>query len=362
MPPYLAGREMEQGILRKHLACLQTGKPPPGDVVLYGPRGNGKTVLLRWFKKECAQTVDVLSLTPDDLPNVDVLATRLVPPSKFKQLLPDSLVVGAGGSHAVWDMTSTHGSLTELLAARCRRRPLTLLLDEAHTMSAKVGKLLLNASQEARAGAPFLLVMAGTPDLPSRLDQMDATFWDRGDIIGIGRLTPDAAREALVRPLTREKVRIKGNALESVISSSQNYPYFLQLWGEALWEQVKSGSGDVVDLGYVKAGEGYFNKRKNTYYARRFREIEENLALSGLLSIALAVADAFAGRDELNGNQLDAAIRSGSMTGNRSHNEVITARQVLRQLGYIWQAPEQVTWEPGIPSLMAYVQETALKY
>ncbi len=357
MPPYLAGRETEQDILRKQLACLQAGEPPSGDVVLYGPRGNGKTVLLRWFKDECGQAVDVVSLTPDDLPNVDVLATRLVPPSKFKQLLPDNLVVGAGGSHAVWDLTSAHGSLTELLAARSRQRPLALLLDEAHTLSAEVGKLLLNASQEVRAGAPFLLVMAGTPDLPSRLDQMDATFWDRGDIIGIGRLATDAACDALVRPLTGEKVRIREDALESVVSSSQHYPYFLQLWGEALWEQVKSGSDNVISLEHVKAGEDYFSKRKNTYYARRYREMEENLAFPGLLPVALAVADAFAGRDELNGNQLDTAIRRGSMAANESYKEVITARQVLRQLGYIWQAPEQVTWEPGIPSLMAYVQE-----
>ena len=53
----------------------------------------------------------------------------------------------------------------ELLTARCRRRPLATLADEAHTLDLEVGRTLLNASQRVRDKAPFLLVLAGTPGM-----------------------------------------------------------------------------------------------------------------------------------------------------------------------------------------------------
>ena len=52
IPPYLAGREAEQGKLLDLSAYLQIGRGAPRAVVLSGPRGNGKTTLLRWFRRE----------------------------------------------------------------------------------------------------------------------------------------------------------------------------------------------------------------------------------------------------------------------------------------------------------------------
>ena len=51
-PPYLAGRENEQRQLKQILAKISAGEPPAADMVMYGPRGMGKTVLLRWLKVE----------------------------------------------------------------------------------------------------------------------------------------------------------------------------------------------------------------------------------------------------------------------------------------------------------------------
>ena len=60
------------------------------------------------------------------------------------------------------------------LTARCRKRPLAVLLDEAHTLDLEVGRTLLNTSQQVRDEAPFLLVLAGTPGLPAHLGSMNA--------------------------------------------------------------------------------------------------------------------------------------------------------------------------------------------
>ena len=43
----------------------------------------------------------------------------------------------------------------------------------------EVASVLLNASQQVRAEAPFLLVLADTPGLLTHLGRTDATFWDR---------------------------------------------------------------------------------------------------------------------------------------------------------------------------------------
>ena len=153
-PPHLAGREAEQTILREFLGWLQERGDIPSDVTLLGPRGNGKTVLLRWLEREALATnkVDVAWLTPDELPDLDKLANALVPPGRFASLL----------SRMGWKPGGHPGILSDLLEARCARKPLLVLLDEAHTLDKDLGRALLNASQEVRAKAPFLLVQAGT--------------------------------------------------------------------------------------------------------------------------------------------------------------------------------------------------------
>ncbi len=49
MPPFLAGRGQEQNALIGLLAYLRAGRSAPRNAVLSGPRGNGKTALLRWL-------------------------------------------------------------------------------------------------------------------------------------------------------------------------------------------------------------------------------------------------------------------------------------------------------------------------
>ena len=58
------------------------GAAPPHNVVLIGPRGNGKTALLGWFKSACGQAdrrVDVVALTPPDVPTEARLINALAP-------------------------------------------------------------------------------------------------------------------------------------------------------------------------------------------------------------------------------------------------------------------------------------------
>ena len=159
-PPALTGREREQAVLARILANLSGGQAPPHNIVLTGPRGNGKTVLLRWFERACrdAGDLDVERISPSEVQTGEALVSLLLPPTGIRKLLPARLDLGVTGvGRAEWPASApSERKLTEGLIARCRKRPLVVLIDEAHTLDLDVGRRLLNASQDVAAGAVLL--------------------------------------------------------------------------------------------------------------------------------------------------------------------------------------------------------------
>ena len=353
VPPYLAGRSDEQAALQGQLAYLEQGRGAPRETILVGPRGNGKTALMRWFEQDIhdtAEQVDVVWLTPDDIPDLDKLANRLAPPSRFKQLLPETLSVALGGARLSWALGGEPGCLTDLLTARCARQPLTVLLDEAHTLDPDLGRSLLNTSQKVSSKAPFLLALAGTPGLRAHLNRMSATFWNRAQKLGIGRLDEAAAGEALTRPFAEQGLRFADATLRQVVGESQCYPYFIQLWGQALWTQAQQRGAGIIDAQLLDRAGAEVAPERDDYYQDRYTELEEQ----GLLAAAAAVGAAFASRNELHDPALAEAL-AGAPVGPDLPPAVIRTRRALQDLGYLWQYPGRAVWEPGIPSLMGYV-------
>ena len=369
LPPYLAGREAEQQTLMGILAYVEAGRGAPRDVVLCGPRGNGKTVLLRWFQREIEardHQIDLLWRTPGDLPTVDALATTLVPPGRFRSVLPDTLSLSVGVGRAGWNLSNNPGTLAELLTVRCEQRPLVVLLDEAHTLEPVVGQALLNASQSVSGVAPFLLALAGTPGLEPRLHAMSATFWDRAEHLAIGLLERDASAAALTRPFGAEtpSVTFEEAALRQVLDDSQSYPYFLQLFGAALWDVVVADSKKIIDEAVVARATATFDQKKGTYYRHRRNELQR----AGLLNVAAALADAFGEHATMTQAEVDEVIvRAGEDVLPRGADDawssesldresLIRVRDHLAAVGYVWNPPsEGDVWRPGIPSLMRHI-------
>lgn len=357
-PPALTGRGAEQDVLARCLGVLRSGAAPPHNVVLVGPRGNGKTVLLNWFETACRrgpERVDTVWLTPRDVPDPKALVEMLAPRRGIAKLLPRKVGVASVGSAEWASSGETRRNLVRDLTARCRRRPVVALLDEAHTLDATVGGVLLNASQQVRLKAPFLLVLAGTPGLAARLDAMDASFWSRlGDgLLGIGRLSEAAAAEALAKPLQANDVCVDAQALELAVRHSQRYPYFLQLWGDALWRRRLTTGATRLTLADANAVADEVAVRTTEYYDSRFAELEARCLVSAAKTVAAVFQDDF-DRSASNG-EINAALTAAGIEDER---ERFHTREALHRLGYIWRAPGQlppVTWTAGIPSLMAHV-------
>lgn len=355
-PPHLGGRERETALFAEFVAYLEAGDPPPAEVVLYGPRGNGKTVLLHWLEGEIAtrKGVECLTLAPSGTPDAERLSELLLPDSWWSRLTPAEVAL-AGFSWRPGKDTRPP-PLEQILALRARNKPLALLVDEAHTLDLSVGRALLNASQYVGTRHPFLLVLAGTPNLQGHLNRMGASFWNRAEQIRVGRLGEAAAAEALRRPFEDGGISCCGEALAAMVRESQGYPYFVQLLGRAVWrEAVRRPEGRrTVTTEALAAAHPEFERTKREYYVHRVEELRKRR----LFRVGLAVADAFAGREVLDVAQFEGAIAGGLGKGADA-DAADRAAEVLGDLGYVWRVEGRLAWEPGIPSLMDYVREQA---
>lgn len=376
IPPTIAGRYEQEALLVRHCEQLQGGGRSRA-VILVGPRGNGKTVLINWINKY-ADTLGVAAewVTPTDIPSTEALAERIaLESSKF--LPPVSAVEVSGkaaalepilGASAKGSAKVTFGDrakavvpqLVKLMIERANDSPYVLLVDEAHTLDLEVGRSLLNAAQQAKSHAPFLLVLAGTPDLESALNAMETTFWSRARVVGVGRLTAAETREAVEKPLNDNNIFLASDALwRNVVDETQGYPYFIQLIGDALWSVAREApekiqenralSPIILDSEAVACALNRAFVEKRYYYARRRQELGRN----GLLDSALTVAAHFKDRERVHRDVLLAVINP-----NGSDREVAEdTLDALQHLGYVWTAPESPEYcEPGIPSLMHYVE------
>ena len=355
LPPYLAGRETERSLLLELFESLRAGEPPAQPVIFYAPRGNGKTALLAWAERQVEgdDGLDGTWLTPADIPVPERVAGRLQLSSWVDRIAPQNLSV-AGVSVGL-RASEEPPLLAAALEARAKARPFVVFLDEAHTIRAEVGHLLLNAAQTASRRSPFLLVLAGTPDLRDQLRGIGASFWDRGDLRRLGRLDAEAAAEAIRRPLAGTDVEIEPAALEHIVRESHGYPFFVQVWGRVIWKRA-TPSGDAgrrVTATVVEEAAPEFHAIKNRYYENRFDELEE----SRLVAPAREVALAFRGRKQLTGTEFREAVRRG--TAPEGSPEETAAVRVLKHLGLVWKSDGAPVWEPGIPSLMDYILEYA---
>ena len=352
MPPYLAGRDPEQRLLTALLERLRDNRPPPSEVLLCGPRGNGKTVLLTWLEQEAAREprVETVVLLPSEIPDRRQLAEQLAPRAWWNRLTPEEVEV-----FGISWRPGHEGrpSLTGLLEARARKNPLLLLIDEAHTLEVAVGRTLLQASQRVGRRLPFLLVLAGTPDLQSHLDTMGVSFWSRARQLRIGRLDEAATAEALRRPFAEARLPLREEALKRLVRESQGYPFFIQLLGEAAWAQAVAGTS-AVSPAAVEAARAEFEETKGEYYLERLDELRKGQ----ILPVGRAVAEAFKGRSVLSDRELGRAIADG-LGGATEADALERVTETLRNLGYIWRVKARPEWEPGIPSLMDYIRRFA---
>ena len=372
-PPFLAGRKKEKEEIKLILDRLMNGNSPGQNIVLIGPRGNGKTVLMQWVKEEAGSykgKVKCVTLNSHCFRTHDDLVRSLKSPEESPEGFKVELI---RAKTPIFDVEvprreAKKEMLRDVLEQRCSESGLVILIDEAHTLdrhSDEVRNFFHEVQTLVSAGRPMLLILAGTPNISRRFSEIDISFWNRIKKFGIGLLDDAAAKEALRTPLRRMGYGIEDRALDRAASEAQCYPYFLQIVGARLHRVAEAALGigsekeeKEIDRAMLEQALREFGTERDNYYNLRYRELRDD----GILPVAEAVASRFVLHNEgsITGAALEVTIQE-CIYGKESTESGITKlaaelENKLRDRGFVWSQIGKERWcEPGIPSLMNYI-------
>ena len=351
-PVCLAGRDPERTAFAKALRDIGDADAPECHV-LYGPRGNGKTVLLADLCRRAAREgIRMLDLAG----RPEGLIVGKAPAEGWLQKSRSRFRVGTSGTGVSGSMRTREWrrlfppeALPELVAESSNG--LLVTLDEAHAApSGALGTLLSSAQMLRKDGRPLLLALAGTPGLKSALEKERATFWNRSKRLALGLLSAGACAEILEETGKVAGLAYRPEALETLVGAGDRYPYFVQLYGEAAWERAAAAGTDTVDGALAAGVIDDVRPVREEYYGDRELEIRrERLSLP-----ARAVAEALVEREALPKRELEALLARYAA----GEQEALALEERLYGLGLIWREPGERLWTAGIPSLPAFLKET----
>jgi hypothetical protein len=272
-PPYLGDREEQIEAVRAFL------KDPrhPRNVLITGLRGVGKTVLLNHLQGEAEGAgwlvVDREFSEPDVEPDAfanalltDVnralrrlsLSTRLR--DKAAHLLQaaidsvGALTVSYGEFKVSVDTKRPRGDpkrrldddLREALMRICELcqkseyKGLVLRYDEFHVVRERPGTPTLSALLSATSAVqqhdlPLMLMLCGLPPVVDNLSRSKSYSERMFSTQELGNLRAPEDRAALVDPAVRLGRRYADDVVDAVMDDSGGYPFFIQVYGDALW-------------------------------------------------------------------------------------------------------------------------------
>ena len=377
VPPEFAGRDDEMAVITETLDDLGVRSCPAANIALIGPRGNGKTSLLRWVQTQIDRREDGIEcvvLSADRFSSHHDLVYALATQGLLSALAGDgfSATIKLFGSEVAFSrQRAAKKLLRPVLEKKCSENGLAILIDEAHTLDRYLDAVreFFNEVQMLEM-RPLLLILAGTPSISTRLNKIEATFWNRLDKIGVGLLDAEAAQKALRIPLERMGYGVKADTLEKAADEAQHYPYFLQVIGRELHRAAKSdpgklGRGNEIGGAILDRALKEFRLARNNYYSGRYQELRTR----GILRSAEAVARLFAShkRNSISTAAMEAVVARSIDTKleelARRKGEIdpaVWVEEELRYVGFFWSHIGQEEFcEPGIPSLMDYTLKRA---
>ena len=353
LPPVMGHRsEIETHLLRM-LRELRKGRAHAKFAILYGPRGNGKTVLLTWLENQAAgESITCASLMPENLQTDGALARALEAAAghpaivrKILQSLDFTISAGLAGVSAQLGARDNETDPAQQIA----RTPLLIMLDEAHRVVPSQLARLMDAVQAAGETSPVALVLAGTPGLEDTQRASGASYWSRAAQLAVGLLPPAEAKRAVAEPFRHAGISLTDKVATSLAAAADHYPYFLQLYGAVAWDAVTAAGTWHPGPEQMAVATEIGHAKRQGYYSDRYEEFSDARALP----LARAVALAFQEHDEcLDDAQLNAVLDQTAAGGTL---ETPDARRLLRAHGYIWRPQPGADWEPGNPSLMDYM-------
>jgi AAA ATPase-like protein len=379
-PPFLAGRDDQ---IRLFERLLEDYPDKRRNLRITGLRGVGKTVLLKEYERIAKRKGWVVvrrELGPRLREEADFSAAiseylreaveTLSVKARIRRGISSALeAVGQvqiqiGQELAVSVGAGAIRSTTSVLEDRLRRavvevgrvaraqgRGVALLFDEAHSVYDRpkqrqfpLGALLsamVAAQDDDDEQLPVMLVLCGLQPLTANIHaaRSNAERLFRAGEIGNLSLAPEApgalsaAAQALVRPA--ETIAYDEGVAERIASDASGYPYFIQWFGEALWDAADlDGAGVITHDLYERERPAIQQSLDDEFFEPRYRDARKGD--QGTLRIAASLGgECFAKSD------LDAAATRSSGALSVSLNRLIADNLVYRdQYGvYAYTAP-----------------------
>lgn len=286
LPAVFAGRGREVQRAERMLATVaNSGEAAPAPMVITGPRGVGKTVLLRVMREVADDrgfvTASVVFDSRDG--NHRALAAAVADAVRLRD--PDSgvwarvrdrlrglsievnagVVTVASGPDASartppapTDRKHLGGLLVEAgQAASTLGRPgLAVFVDELHEAPIDDLRTISTAMQDLiqSVRTPVVVFMAGLPQTPDVLIEANS-FAERFDYLALPRLGEDAALRVLLEPALDKGVRWAPTAAERVVALAAGNPFMLQKLGHEAWLLHARAAGDVIEVADVEVAQ-----------------------------------------------------------------------------------------------------------
>lgn len=317
-PPYLADREQQLTRFSRYLADFPAHRR---NVRVTGLRGVGKTVLLKEYRRTSRERDWVVirrDLSPrlnDEAAFITAIASdlqqaleTLSAKAKLGRVATDAakaisatielatgvtLTVSAGttGKRAVLEDHLRDALFRVGTAAAASGRGVAFLYDEAHVLfdrerdeqfplSALLGAFV-QAQDFEDEDLPVMLGLGGLPSLVANL-QAARSHSERlfkvevldNLSLGLGADGMSPAASALVKALPdNSPIHFDPDVAERVANDVNGYPYFIQWYGEALWDAAdESGSDAVTHALYDETSASIQDGLDSEFFVGRYEE------------------------------------------------------------------------------------------
>lgn len=315
MPEYLAGRDNIINNAKTILLDLQDGGMAT-HTIFYGVRGVGKTVLLNKIESiaatynylyehiECDEHFDfahsIVLTCKRFIKQMSKLEVAKEIISKTKAVLAsfkikygvedndftfgfdkDSLIAYecADSGDFSQDLLTLFIALGEL-ASKCNKQ-ICFFIDEIQNIKKKdLTALILSLHRINQLSLPIVLIGAGLPTI-LRISSDTKSYTERlFDFVKITSLKHEDAIKALTEPARKSQNQYSDDAIEYILESTGNYPFFIQQYGKIIWKISNSIGYKFTKEDAESVYDEYIEKLDNSFFSTRFNKstkAEKNL-------------------------------------------------------------------------------------
>lgn len=299
MPPWLAGRDDLIEKADRYLVSMVKGYPQQ-PVIYYGLRGVGKTVLLNAVEEKA----DDLAILYDHIEIAEkrsfirqialsskkiihrmstIEAAKDFAKKALGMLQAFSVTYNPGDQTFSAGLSETSayistGSLSEDLtdmfvtmgktAARAEC-VICFFIDEIQYMKDEEMEALVNALHRVnQLRLPILVFGAGLPKVLRILGEVKSYAERLFKFIPVAELSPEAAKEAIIKPAEDLGVSYEADAVEEIIKWTKGYPYFIQELCNTIWEYTNK---DIIEKADVeRVIPTFLNHLDESFFKVRF--------------------------------------------------------------------------------------------